>query len=345
MLLSRQQSQQEVSMRVITLEEHFASSEIAGANNAFTLPTQSQPQELADFYESHTAFGAELFDIEDMRLPYMDSQNITVQVLSYTSPVSDKVPAQDAVRICRRANDILAGHVAEHPDRFAGFATLPMSDPKAAADELERCVKELKFCGTLVAGQYQGHFYDEPQFLPVFAKAEELDVPVYFHPALINPAIQDYYFMSPSWSVVIGGQFASAGFGWHMDVGIHVVRMILSGIFDKLPGLKIISGHWGEMVPAFLERMDYMFRPESTGLRRTISDYYKENIYITPSGILSAMQLEYLVKLMGAEHILYSVDYPYMQPGNVYSFIADSNLTQSQKELIAHGNAERILHI
>ena len=218
-------------MRVITLEEHFASSEIAGANNAFSLPPQSQPQELADFYESHTAFGAELFDIEDMRLPYMDSQNITVQVLSYTSPVSDKVPAQDAVRICRRANDILAGHVAEHPDRFAGFATLPMSDPKAAADELERCVKELKFCGTLVAGQYQGHFYDEPQFLPVFAKAEELDVPVYFHPALINPAIQDYYFMSPSWSVVIGGQFASAGFGWHMDVGIHVVRMILSGIF------------------------------------------------------------------------------------------------------------------
>ena len=332
-------------MRVITLEEHFTSPEIVAENSRFNLPPQSQPEELTDFYKSHTAFGAELFDIEDMRLPYMDKQNITMQVLSYTSPISDKVPPSDALRICARANDILAGHVAEHPERFAGFATLPMSDPKAAADELERCVKELKFCGALVAGQFQGHFYDEPQFLPIFAKAEELDVPVYFHPALINPAIQDYYFMSPSWSVVIGGQFASAGFGWHMDVGIHVVRMILSGIFDKLPKLKIISGHWGEMIPAFLERMDYMFRPESTGLQRTISDYYKSNIYLTPSGILSAMQLEYLVKLMGAEHILYSVDYPYMQPDNVYTFIADANLTQEQKELIAHGNAERILHI
>ena len=332
-------------MRVITLEEHFTSPEIVAENSMFNLPPQSQPGELTDFYKSHTEFGAELLDIEKIRLPYMDSQSITMQVLSYTSPVSDKVPPHEAIRLCARANDILAGHVAEHPDRFAAFATLPMSDPKAAANELERCVKELKFCGTLVAGQYQGHFYDEPQFLPIFAKAEELDVPVYFHPALINPAIQDYYFMSSSWSVVVGGQFASAGFGWHMDVGIHVVRMILSGIFDKLPGLKIISGHWGEMVPAFLERMDYMFRPESTGLRRTISDYYKENIYITPSGILSAMQLEYLVKLMGAEHILYSVDYPYMQPNNVYTFIADANLTQEQKELIAHVNAERILHV
>lgn len=332
-------------MRVITLEEHFTSPEIVAENSKFNLPPQSQSEELIDFYKSHTAFSAELLDIKNMRLPYMDSQNITMQILSYTSPVSDKVPSSDALRICSMANDILAEKIAVHPDRFAGFATLPMSDLKAAAAELERCVKKLKFCGALVAGQFQGHFYDEHQFFPIFAKAEELDVPVYFHLALINPVIQDYYFMSPSWSVVIGGQFASAGFGWHMDAGIYVVRMILSGIFDKLPNLKIISGHWGEMIPSFLERMDYMFRPESTGLQKTISDYYKGNIYLSPSGILSSMQLEYLVKLMGAEHILYSVDYPYMQPDNVYSFIADSKLTQEQKELITHGNAERILHI
>ena len=220
-----------------------------------------------------------------------------------------------------------------------------MADPEAAANELERCVKDYNFCGVLVAGQFQGHFYDEPQFFPIFKKAEELDVPVYFHPAVIAKEIQDHYFTSPSWNIIVAGEFASAGFGWHMDVGIHVVRMILAGIFDKLPNLKIISGHWGEMVPAFLERMDYMFPSKITGLKRSISEYYKTNIYLTPSGILSSMQLEYLVKLMGAEHILYSIDYPYMQPDNVYEFLANSNLTQDEKELIAHKNAERILHI
>ena len=332
-------------MRVITLEEHFTSREISEANAKYNPPAQNQPKELVEFYKSRMMFGEALFDIEKMRLPFMDKSKITMQVLSYTSPVSDKVPSSEAVKICRRANDILAERIAEHPDRFAGFATIPMADPEAAANELERCVKSYNFCGVLVAGQFQGHFYDEPQFFPIFKKAEELDVPVYFHPAVIAKEIQDHYFTSPSWNIIVAGEFASAGFGWHMDVGIHVVRMILAGIFDKLPNLKIISGHWGEMVPAFLERMDYMFPHNITGLKRSISEYYKTNIYLTPSGILSSMQLEYLVKLMGAEHILYSIDYPYMQPDNVYEFLANSNLTQDEKELIAHKNAGRILHI
>ena len=332
-------------MKLITLEEHFSDERIIKANEAFNSSSQEQSEELQDFYKSRTKFGEALFDIKEKRLPYMDAQRITMQVLSYTSPVSDKVPLSEAVKICRQANDILAGHIEEYPDRFAGFATLPMSAPEAAADELERCVKEYHFCGALLAGQYQEHFYDEPQFFTIFERAEKLNVPVYFHPALINSRIQDFYFTSPNWSIVIAGQFASAGFGWHMDVGIHVLRMIMSGIFDKLQGLKLISGHWGELVPSFLERLDYMFPPKMTGLKKNISEYYRENIYITPSGILSSMQLEYLVKLMGAEHILYSVDYPYMQPDNVYEFIDESNLTREQKELIAHGNAERILHL
>lgn len=332
-------------MKVITLEEHFASHEIAESNARYTPPDKDQPEELRKFYREHTAFGEALFDIEAKRLPYMDDSGITMQVLSYTSPISDKVPVNEAVALSRRANDILADITRKYPSRFAAFATLPMADPIAAADELERCVKDYHFCGALVAGQYQGHFYDEPQFFPIFSKAAELDVPVYFHPALIAKAVQDHYFTSPSWSVIVAGQFASAGFGWHMDVGIHVVRMIMSGIFDKLPGLKIISGHWGELIPAFLERMDYMFTSDITGLKKSISQYYKENVYITPSGIFSSMQLDYMVRLMGAEHILYAIDYPYLQPKNAYDFLDKSSLTQDQKELIAHKNAERILHL
>ena len=325
-------------MRLITLEEHFTVQEIIDENNKFN--------EVTGFYKNMVFVGNSLTDIDNERIKFMDEHRIDMQVLSYTSPVSDKVPASEAVRICKRANDILAEKVKAHSDRFAAFATLPMADPVEAARELERCVKEYGFCGALLAGQYQGHFYEEKSFFPIFAKAAELDVPVSFHPAPINPVIQDYYYTSPEYSNFIAGQFASAGFGWHLDVGIHEVRLILSGIFDKLPNLKIIAGHWGELIPAYLERLDYMMTPQSTGLSKKISDYYKKNFYITPSGILSSMQFEYMVKLMGAEHIMWAVDYPYIKQGNFYEFLMSAEfLTDEEKELIAHKNAERILHI
>ncbi len=325
-------------MRIVTIEEHFTAQEIIDENSKFT--------EVPEFYKSMVFVGSSLMDTGKERIEFMDSHRISMQVLSYTSPISDQVPASEAVRICRRANDILAERVKTHPDRFAAFATLPMADPVEAAKELERCVKEYGFCGALLAGQLQGHFYEEKIFFPIFAKAAELDVPISFHPAPISKAIQDYYYTSPEWSSFIAGQFASAGFGWHLDVGIHEVRLILSGIFDKLPNLKIIAGHWGELIPAYLERLDYMMTPQSTGLRKKISDYYKKNFYITPSGILSSMQFEYMVKLMGAEHIMWAVDYPYIKQGNFYEFLMSAEfLTDEEKELIAHKNAERILHI
>lgn len=325
-------------MRLITLEEHFTAQEIIDENNKFT--------EVPEFYKSMVFVGQSLVDTDKERIDFMNKHKIDMQVLSYTSPVSDKVPASEAVRICRRANDILAEKVRANPKRFAAFATLPMADPIEAAKELERCIKEYHFCGTLLAGQFQGHFYEEKTFFPIFAKAVELDVPISFHPAPINQAIQDYYYASPEWSPFITWQFASAGFGWHLDVGIHEVRLILSGIFDKLPNLKIIAGHWGELIPAYLERLDYMMPPQNTGLNKKISEYYKENFYITPSGILSQMQFEYMVKLMGAEHILWAVDYPYITQGNFYEFLMSADfMTSEEKELIAHKNAERILHI
>ena len=325
-------------MRLITIEEHFTAQEIIDENNKFT--------EIPDFYKSMVFVGSALMDTEKERLAFMDSHKIDMQILSYTSPVSEQVPASEAIRICKRANDILAEKVKANPERFSAFATLPMSAPVEAAKELERCVKEYKFCGTLLAGQFQGHFYDEKFFFPIFAKAAELDVPISFHPAPINQAIQEYYYTSPEYSSFVAGQFASAGFGWHVDVGIHEVRLILSGIFDKLPNLKIIAGHWGEAIPSYLERLDYMLPPQTTGLRKKISDYYKENFYITPSGILSPMQFEYMVKLMGAEHILWSIDYPYIREGNFYDFLMSADfLTKEEKELIAHKNAEKILHL
>ena len=334
-------------MKIIALEEHYADQRIMDANSAFNgnRPQMSPEQaEAMKLLMSRSFPGPELLDFEK-RIEYMDRNRIDVQVLSMTSPVSDLVPAEEQVRICRQANDITKRHMEEYPERFLGFATLPMADPKAAADELERCVKALGFCGTMLAGRYKGRFYNEAEFFPVFEKAAELDVPVYFHPALIPMEVQETYYMSDSYSYIVGSELASAGYGWHSEVGIQIVRMILSGIFDKLPNLKFISGHWGETIPSFLDRMDTILDQEITGLKKKVSEYYKEHIYITPSGILSYDQMEYMVKLMGADHVMYAVDYPYMKPENVYEFLTGSTLSDEEKELIAHGNAERILHL
>ena len=334
-------------MKIITLEEHYQDQEIMDIANSYNKnrPKMSPEREEAmKFLMSRSFPGPELLDFEK-RIEYMDRNGIDVQVLSITAAANEMMPPEDAVKVCRQANDVTKKHMEEYPGRFEGFATLPMADPEAAAAELERCVKELGFCGAMIAGRYKGRFYNEPEFYPVFEKAAELDVPIYFHPALIPMDIQEAYYMSDSYSYIVGSEFASAGYGWHSEVGIQVVRLILSGIFDKLPDLKIISGHWGETMPAFLERMDIIMDQEITGLKKKVSDYYKENVYITPSGIMSSDQLEYMVKVMGADHVLYAIDYPYMVPENVTEFLAGSNLTEEAKELIAHKNAEQLLHI
>ena len=334
-------------MKIITLEEHYADQGIMDANGAFNQnrpPMSPEQAEVMKFLMSRSFPGLELLDFEK-RIEYMDRNGIDVQVLSMTSPVSDLVPAEEQVRICRQANDITRQRMDEYPGRFQGFATLSMADPEASALELERCVKELGFCGAMLAGRYKGRFFNEAEFFPIFEKAAELDVPVYFHPALIPQEVQETYYMSDAYSRIVGAELASAGYGWHSEVGIQIVRMILSGIFDKLPDLKFISGHWGETIPAFLERMDTILDQEITGLKKKVSEYYKEHVYITPSGIMSNDQLEYMVRVMGADHVMYAVDYPYMKPENVYEFLMESRLSDEEKELIAYKNAERVLHL
>lgn len=331
--------------KLITIEEHFTAKEVLDANAKY-MPVRQQTlmeKKLQEFYEYREGLYAPyLEDTTDQRIAYMDSQGIEMQILSYVMPVGDYVPKEAAIDICKMANDIMADHIARNPTRFRGMATLPMADPIAAAAELERCVKELGFVGTMLAGQWREHWYDEPQFFPIFAKAAELDVPVYFHPALINPMIRDYYYMSPSYSPIVGMMFSWGAFGWHIDTGIAVVRMILSGVFDKLPGLKIISGHWGEDIPMFLERISHLLPPEMTRLNKTVFDYYKENIHITPSGIMSNISLDAFVKYLGADRIIFSEDYPYRRSPDYAEFLWNSDLSDEDKYMIARGNAEKV---
>jgi len=340
-------AQSGMDTRLITIEEHFADPRLTEADARWRPKTEltDEQREVMAFFTSRMNQTEPLGDLSERRIPHMDSQNIRMQILSYTSLIGDYVPAAEAVRIAREANDLLSQRIKAHPDRFRAMATLPLADPVAAAKELERCVRELGFVGVLLYGQFKGHWLDEPLFLPIFEKAAELDVPVYLHPALINPQVQQAMYMSPAYSAVTGAELSSAAIGWHYDVGIQTVRLILAGLFDRLPTLKVISGHWGENIPMFLDRMNHQLTPDMTGLQHEFAYYYHRNIYLTPSGIMSDINLRTMVELMGADHILYAEDYPYEQPSDFYDFLMHSSLTDEQKQLIAYKNAERIYHL
>ena len=334
-------------MKIITIEEHFVSARVN--EQMFALEDQTAKDNNLPVGPNKARldlnFRAEIEDVAAGRIKYMDENGIAMQVVSYDSTSPQNLPPEHAIPLCKQANDDLAAAVKLNPSRFSGFATLPMGDPAAAAAELDRAVNELGLKGALLSGNYNGRFFDHSFFLPVFAKAAELDVPVYLHPSVVAQPVIDYYYASDEWDSIVTMVFAGAAYGWHFDAGIHVVRMIVSGIFDKLPNLKLISGHWGEFVPYYLERLDAVFGVTPTKLKRKISDYYKENIYITPSGMFTVPQLQLAIAEIGADHILYSGDYPHMKADNIVGFLETAPISDEDKEKIAHGNVEKLFKL
>ena len=331
-------------MKCITIEEHITSNEILEECRKNQFNEGEISLERMKFFEEKALVKGKLNDIEKERLPYMNKTGITMQVLSYVNPIDSDMSNDKKTELCKKENNFLKEKIDQHPDRFSAFASIPLWDVDESVKELERCVNELGFVGALVMGKFNGHFLDEKQFIKFFEKAAELDVPVYFHPSMPVTKIQDYYYTScdNSWTKEVANEFGSAGFGWHLDIGIQVVRMILSGIFDKFPNLKLITGHWGEGIPMMLDRMDYMMTKELTGLKKNISEYYRENIYVTPSGIISDINLKAITEYMGADHIIWAVDYPYIKPDNVTDFLMNSSLSDEEKQLISYKNAEKL---
>ncbi|MCR8560047.1 amidohydrolase family protein [Mucilaginibacter sp. BJC16-A38] len=332
--------------KIITIEEHFILKSISQKVTAFNIKENggTAPNDLVQ--KELMKIGPTSDDMEDVgerRLKFMDESGIDMQVLSYGAGSPQNITDKTlALELCREVNDELANLIKLHPTRFAGFATLPVADPSAAGEELNRTVNELGFKGAMLSGTFNGRFFDEPEFLPIFSKAQELNVPVYMHPGFIPPNIAAHYYQSNNWPAVAGAMFASAGYGWHLDSGIAIVRLIASGIFDKLPDLKLISGHWGELVPFFLNRLDDQLSKTLT-LDRKISGYYKSNIYITPSGLFSEAQLKYVIEELGADKIIYSGDYPYLIDKNTGRFLETAPISQEAKEKIGYKNAEKLL--
>ena len=239
-------------MRTVALEEHFAVPSIASRIDKAVLARRGyRPRTLPKDAPSPLELLAE---VGERRLKSMNDAGISVQVLSNSGPGPDLVAGPDGVAMARETNDQLAKIVADRPDRFAGFAALPLQSPDAAAKELSRAVKELGFVGAMVHGTTEGRFLDHASFDQILAAAEELDVPIYIHPHIPPEPVRQAYFSDLPTGA--GRVLETAGWGWHSETAIHVLRMVVAGTLDRHRRLKLIIGHMGEMLPMMLDRAD-----------------------------------------------------------------------------------------
>jgi predicted TIM-barrel fold metal-dependent hydrolase len=317
-------------MKVIAIEEHMLPHDIVEAAGI-------------DLGIRAGKRAAQLDDVGEGRLAVMDAAGIDVQVLSALGYFVQGLEPAESVRWSRKLNDRLATTVADNPDRFRAFASLPMTDPAAAVDELSRSVEELGFVGAMIHGQTHGIFLDHPSVRPILAAAARLDVPIYVHPAPPPRIIEDVYYsgLPPEISACL----STSGWGWHAECGMHVLRMVVAGVFEELPELKIITGHMGEGIPFHLDRIQSMLGPVVTGQSLSISDTLRRNLYLTTSGYNFDVPLLCALSVFGADHIMFSVDHPFGDSQKATDYLMSAPLKPGDREKIANGNAESLLRL
>ncbi len=339
-------------MKIICIEEHAVDSEMGKAaqpalqkeapymafsctSNEACRPRNPHRPTLLTLKEATTL----ATDLGEGRIKAMDAEGIQMQVVSYGTP-AQLAPKDQAVSLTQTANNRLAEAIAANPERLSGFGVLPWQDPRAAADELARSVNELGLKGALIVGRPGDTFLDDPRYTPVLQKLHELKIPLYVHPFHAVPEVQQAYYSG--FSPEVTAQFSLAGWGWHHEAGIHVLRLLLSGAFEKFPDLQLISGHWGEMVPFYLQRLDEVIPPKVSDLSRSISESYKSNVWVTPSGMFDLPHFEFIYKVIGPDRIMWSADYPYFTIDGTREFLENLPISEVDKEKIAHRNAEKL---
>lgn len=310
---------------VIALEEHYYDPEVVAT---FDSPEGRAPE-----------LRRRLDDLGELRLKEMDEAGIDIQVISHGAPSTQRLDPESAVRLARNANDRLAQAIAAYPDRFAGFAALPTPDPKAAADELERTVTQLGFKGAMVHGLTNGVFFDDKRFWPIFERAQALDVPLYVHPASPHAAVVEAYYKD--YLADFPG-LRTAAWGFTVETATQGIRLVLSGVFDAYPDVKIILGHMGEGLPFLLWRINHaLSRP---GNRRvSFRDQFSQHFYITTSGNFSTPALLCSMLELGVDRILFSVDWPFVQNVPGTKWMDELQLSAEDKTKILSGNARRLL--
>ena len=319
----------------IALEEHFAIEATLGDSQVFG---QHVWPELRH----------RLLDIQDKRLRMMDAGGVGMMILSLNAPAVQAITdTKRAIAVARQANDVLAAEVRKRPDRFAGFAALPMQDPEAAATEFTRCVKELGFKGALVNGFSQNEqpdaalYYDLPQYKPFWHAVEELDVPFYLHPR--NPL--------PSWAKIYQGHNWMLGSNWafNAETSVHALRLIASGIFDECPKLKIVLGHLGEGIPAQLWRIDHrngwMQAPHQYAAKKAVADYFRANFWLTTSGNYSTSALIQAIAEIGVDRVMFSIDWPFEDVSEGCDWIDNAAISEADRGKIGRDNAVQLFKL
>ena len=315
--------------QVIALEEHYLDPEVARHfNEAGPEARDAQLRE-------------RLHDVGELRIREMDEVGIDIQVLSHSAPATQRFDAETAPAIARAANDRLRERVRASNGRFEAFAALPTANPRAAADELERAVTKLGFKGAMIHGLTNGHFIDERQFWPIFERAKALDVPIYIHPAVPHPAVVEAYYRD--YLKEFPG-LLTAAWGFTVETATQGIRLVLSGVFDAYPGLKIIMGHLGESLPFSLWRID-MALGRQGNRKSAFRDTFRSHFWITTSGNFSTPALLCSVMEMGADRILFSVDYPFVPNPPGVQCMAHVPLGPEDREKMLSGNAKRLLKL
>ncbi len=326
-------------MRIVALEEHFSDPTLVAGyfDQAPGSPSTSG-------WPAHAVHGHALAHVGEERIADMDKSGLTQQVLSASGLGAELLDSVQGPKLAVAYNDRLKAIITGNPTRFAGFAHLPMTNPEAAADELERCVTQLGFCGGMANGTTGGLFLDDARFEPLLARAEALDVPIYIHPNVPVDAVKQAYF-----SGLPGGtstMLAGPGWGWHSETAIHVLRLVVSGALEKHPKLKLIIGHMGEGLPAMLTRCDDVFTRETQKyLSRTVSQTILDQLWITTSALPTLPPFMAALLTFGADRILFSVDYPFTDNTRATNFLRALPVSPDDRAKIAHGNADRLLKL
>jgi len=289
------------------------------------------------------AINAKLLDMGEGRIADMDASGIDMQVLSVSANTVDKLDPAAANAVVRDANDRMAAAVRAHPGRFGAFATLALQEADQAAAEFERCIRQLGFQGVMLNGTANGQFLDHPRFTPIFEAAQALDVPIYLHPAPPpQPVIDAYYSGLPD---PLGFFLSTAGWGWHVETGMHCLRLILSGLFDRFEKLKIIIGHMGENLPFSIARAEMVFGQRAPNLKRSVGEYFCEHFYLTTSGYFTTPPFLCMLQVAGMDRIMFSVDYPFSPNTLGRKFLDNLAVSPEDMEKITHRNAEKLLKL
>ncbi|WP_029621029.1 amidohydrolase family protein [Pseudorhizobium marinum] len=294
--------------------------------------------------------GTGLAELGPGRIGAMDEAGINVQILSAHTPGVQNVPGQQGIDFAYRLNKMIAdGPMATYPGRYQAYATLPLQDPEASADELERAVREDGFVGAMTNGFIGKKFLDHPDFEPLLARAEALDVPIYLHPGFPPVEVFDIYYRTvrPGYDQEYQNYiFSGSGYGWHQEVLTQCLRLVMTGVFDKFPKLQMIIGHMGEGLPFYYERIvGDMSESTQASLNKPIAQYLSDNFWYTTSAFFQDELLHLLLRYISVDRVMFGTDYPFANMKQGTDWFRAVDLPREAKEKIAFRNAEKLFGI